>query len=116
MGIEQLFDKYGFWALLLYVILDKGAVLINKYLPFINGQQMKKLEMQEDQTKREYELEERQVVAMEQIGKALVLISERLDSVEEGQKTMMSALNETNQSLAVLVDRETVRKKTNSDK
>ena len=91
MGLEQLFDKYGFWALLIFVLLDKGLPVLQKYLPFIGKQQEHKLEILREAEEKNMDMKEREVVALEQIGKALVLLSERIDGLEDDKRRLCLA-------------------------
>lgn len=108
--MEDFFIKNSPWFFIAYILLREGFPVLGRVLDRIIPERMRK---QESQRERELALEEkkadikeREVVALEQIGKGLAILQNNQEDIEERLSEIMSALRYTNQSLAVLIDRE----------
>lgn len=103
--MEQLFNQYGFWALLTYVLVRDGIPLINKWFPYLDKNRERKIKVQAEEQDRKADQREREIVAVEMIGKAFIENNGRLTNVEQGMRTVIEGLQRSNESLAVLLDR-----------
>jgi hypothetical protein len=108
MGTEQeLFLRWGPFIFLLYIVLRDGIPLFGRLLEKVVPQRM---EQQERAAERKQDLEERHVVALEQIGKSLVLIENKQHQQEQVMSIVTTSLTAANQSLAILLDRSLQRR------
>lgn len=97
-------EQYGFWLMLLYIFVRDAIIpILNKILPA-------KVEQQAEKEKREAAVTEREAIALEQIGNALVVSNERMLKLESGQDAMIQTLHAQSEALAVLVDRKKTSK------
>lgn len=131
MTLTDLLEKYGVWALMAYIVITdtvpKVLTFSQKIIAHFAPERLKRLEIQEEEQKRkeseeeekrasEHDLQERQIVANEQIAKSLVLIDDHLQNTDKLIRDQMSLQNTAlitanqslatvNQSLAILLDR-----------
>lgn len=113
MTIEEVISQYGIWAVIVYLIfkdalptLSNLAVKLGEILvPAWSKSKQSLVEVQVEQEKIRSSLREREVVALEQIGKSMVVIDTRLQNLEQKIDLLGHSLITANQALAVVLDR-----------
>jgi len=110
IDLEQIAEKYGIWALLVYVLLRDGLPILKNSFPVLDRFMTSRQEKENKELERRANIEERQILAIEIISKTLALVGERLDLLLSGQRAIMESLVEANKSLAVLLDRANIKK------
>ncbi len=111
-------DKYGFWALVAYVLLKDGLPILSKFLsqltetyfPSKVKERQQEMAHKEELEERQLDLREREVAAMENIAKSLAVIDTRVQSVKHKLDLTTTSLITANQALAIIMDR-TARKR-----
>lgn len=92
-------EPAAFWYLVAYIIIRDAIIpLVRQMLPAQQAQNAAK-------QKRENEVEDREISALETIGQTLVKMNERQVSTESAQAVIMANQAEHSKALAILVDR-----------
>lgn len=105
----QAVERYGIWFIFVYLVfkdvVPPAAKVLEKWLPLAAKEKHEQIEAIHEEEAREKDLQERAVIAQEQIGRALVLIDARMTNLDSNQSMILAALTSANSSLAVLMDR-----------
>lgn len=113
MTIEDVIAQYGIWAVIVYLIFKDAlptlsnltAKLGDLIVPAWSRNKQQMIEKQMEQDRARLALREREVVALEQIGKSMIVIDTRLQSIEHKVDLLATSLVTANQALAVILDR-----------
>lgn len=108
------------WAAIVYLLIKDALPTLSTLLSKMTGiiiparanekkmlmeQQNRALERQIELEERRTDLRDREVVALEQIGKSLIVIDTRLQALDKKSDLMTTGLVTANQALAVMLDR-----------
>lgn len=108
------------WAVLAYLLIKDALPTLSVLLAKMTGiivparanekkmlleQQNKALERLDELEEKRIDLRDREVVALEQIGKSLVMIDTRLQGLDRKTDLITTGLVTANQALAVMLDR-----------
>jgi hypothetical protein len=108
------------WAVLAYLLIKDALPTISTLIAKMTGiivparshdkkmeleQANKALDRQAEIEEKRIDLRDREVVALEQIGKSLIMINTRLESLDHKSDLMTTGLVTANQALAVMLDR-----------
>src|SRR5687768_11571892 len=111
--MDPILQEYGLLGIALYLLVkDILPMAINAFsklgemvLPARAKQQEMKLKAEAEQEARLIDIQEREAVALEQIGKTLVAIDTRLQHQDDKIDLMSAGLVTANQALAIILDR-----------
>jgi hypothetical protein len=116
----QLPANWPVWAALTYLIIKDTLPMLSNLIAKMTGiivpahttekkllleQQNKNMERQVELEEQRIDLREREVVALEQIGKSLVVIDTRLQSLDRKSDLITTGLVTANQALSIMMDR-----------
>lgn len=120
MDYSQIPLNWPVWAVLVYLLIKDALPTLSVLLTKMTGiivparasekkllmeQQNKALERQAEIEEKRIDLRDREVVALEQIGKSLIVIDTRLQALDRKSDLMTTGLVTANQALAVMLDR-----------
>lgn len=109
----ELLRTWPIWAIIVYLVIkDVLPMLSNMVLKLgelvvpqrTRLAQLKQAEEREIEARR-VDLREREVIALEQIGKSLIMIDTRIQGQEKQLDLLTTGLVTANQALAVMLDR-----------
>ena len=113
MTIEDVISQYGIWAVIMYLMIKDAlptfSNLISKFGELIIPARFKEKErlvdVQIEQERARSVLREREVLAMEQIGRYLAALDVRMQNQESKIDLLTASLVTANQALSVVLDR-----------
>ena len=120
MDTLNLPTNWPIWAILIYLFIKDALPILSTLAEKMTGiiiparvkerklvldHQMAAIDKQIDQEEKRTDLREREVVAMEQIGKYLVIIDTRLQNMDKKSDLLSTGLITANQALSVMMDR-----------
>ena len=111
--MDPILEKYGLLGIALYLlikdIIPMMVTALSKFfemvIPARAKQQEMKLEIDAEVEARRLDIQEREVIALEQIGKSLIAIETRLEQQDNKIDLLSASLVTANQALAVVLDR-----------
>jgi hypothetical protein len=116
----QIPTNWPVWAALVYLLIKDALPTISVLITKMTGiivparanekkllmeQQNKNIERQLELEEKRIDLRDREVVALEQIGKSLIVIDTRLQGLDHKTDLITTGLVTANQALAVMLDR-----------
>lgn len=112
---QEFLSRYGIGAVLLYIVLRDGLPAIYKliqrfievYIPAKSHERELEMKQSDERVDRRIDLKEREVAALEAIGKGQVLLDARMKTMEGKLDLVTTSLITANQALAVIMDRTT---------
>lgn len=120
MDLSNLPDTWPVWAILVYLFIKDAMPILSALAEKLTGiiiparvnerkmeldQQALLVEKQIEQEAKRSDLREREVVALEQIGKYLVIIDTRQQALDKKTDLLTTGLVTANQALAIMMDR-----------
>lgn len=120
MDISNLPATWPIWAIILYLFIKDAMPILSALAEKMTGiiiparvkerkmmldQQSLLIEKQLEQEAKRSDLREREVVALEQIGKYLVIIDTRQQALDKKTDLLTTGLVTANQALAIMMDR-----------
>lgn len=120
MDPTQLPTNWPIWAAIVYLLIKDALPTLSNLLTRMTGlilpvranekkllleQQAMMLDRQNDIEEKRIDLREREVVALEQIGKSLAIIDTRLQTLDKKTDLITTGLVTANQALAIMMDR-----------
>lgn len=113
MTIEEVITRYGIWGVIVYLFFREALPTLSNLtsklgemiVPAWSKSRQQLVEVQMKQEEMRSSLREREVIAMEQISKALAVIETRLQQTEQKLELITTSLVTANQALAVMLDR-----------
>lgn len=115
--MEQFLAENFPYIFLIYVVIYHGVIpiakaVVEQYLPVKVSKMKSAEERQIEIEEKRADLREREVVAMEQIGKTMAIIETNQRHMGTNLQTIASSVNLGNQALMTLLDRQENRRKT----
>lgn len=120
MDIAEIMKNWPIWAAITYLLIKDAFPALSVMITKITGivvparvsekkllleQQALAVQHQIELEEKRIDLREREVVALEQIGKSLVVIDTRLQGLDRKTDLITTGLVTANQALAIMMDR-----------
>lgn len=113
MTIEDVISQYGIWAVIVYLVIKDALPTLSSLITNLAGvvvparfrEKEKLVDIQIEQERQRSILREREVIAMEQIGKMLATMDVRMQNQESKIDLLTASLVTANQALSVVLDR-----------
>lgn len=105
--------EYGPMFIIIYLLVRDGLPLVSNLLhkvmeliiPERSKERLRLLEIEKEKINVQTDLKEREIVALEMIGKNLAIIETRLQTQDKNISTMLVGISVANNALAVILDR-----------
>ena len=106
-------QQYGIWGIIIYLFVkDVIPLLVSAVskitdlaIPARAKQAEMKIEAEAEREARRLDIREREVIALEQLGKTLITIDTRMEQMDRKVDLLSASLVTANQALAVVLDR-----------
>lgn len=128
--MENIDKSWPIWAVMTYLFIKDALPVLSTLVIKLAGvvvpakvkerkmkmdQQLAAIDKQIELEEKRTDLREREVVALEQIGKSLVVIDTRLQGLDKKSDLITTGLVTANQALAIMMDRVHRRREDFSD-
>lgn len=120
MDNPEIIQNWPIWAIITYMLIKDAFPILSTLLTKLTGiivparanekkllieQQAMMMERQTEIEEKRIDLREREVIALEQIGKTLVMLDTRLQGSDRKLDLLTTGLVTANQALAIMMDR-----------